>query len=53
VHLSSDGTGGPVIGKFPGYAINLETGERLNIAFGEASELIFLQRGRYGLESYQ
>lgn len=24
---------------FPGYAINLETGERLNIAFGEASNL--------------
>jgi len=23
---------------FPGYAINIETGERLNIAFGEASE---------------
>lgn len=26
-------------GKFPGYAINLETGQRLNIAFGEASSL--------------
>ncbi len=25
------------LSKFPGYAINLETGERLNIAFGEAS----------------
>ncbi len=24
---------------FPGYAINVETGERLNIAFGEASDL--------------
>lgn len=26
-------------GRFPGYAINTETGERLNIAFGEASSL--------------
>lgn len=28
------------MGWFPGYAINLETGERLNIAFGENSALI-------------
>jgi len=27
------------MGWFPGYAINLETGERLNIAFGENSDL--------------
>ena len=25
------------MGWFPGYAINLETGERLNVAFGEDS----------------
>jgi hypothetical protein len=31
-----DGTG---MGWFPGYAINVETGERLNIAFGESSRL--------------
>lgn len=29
----------PGMGWFPGYAINLETGERLNIAYGEASNL--------------
>jgi hypothetical protein len=28
------------MGWFPGYAINLETGERLNIAFGENSALV-------------
>lgn len=32
----ADGTG-TGMGWFPGYAINLETGERLNIAFGEDS----------------
>lgn len=34
-----DGTGQPVRGKgwFPGYAVDVETGERLNIFFGEAS----------------
>jgi len=37
--LRSDDASGPSIKKFPGYAINLETGERLNIAFGESSEL--------------
>lgn len=37
--LRADNASGPSIGKFPGYAINLETGERLNIAFGESSEL--------------
>jgi hypothetical protein len=31
-----DGTG---MGWFPGYAINVETGQRLNIAFGESSRL--------------
>lgn len=31
-----DGTG---MGWFPGYAINVETGERLNIGFGESSRL--------------
>ena len=31
-----DGTG---MGWFPGYAINVETGERLNMAFGESSRL--------------
>ena len=30
---------------FPGYAINVETGERLNIAFGESSQLPF-ENGR-------
>lgn len=34
-----DGTG-TGMGWFPGYAINLETGERLNIAFGENSALV-------------
>lgn len=34
----SDGTGSGM-GWFPGYAINLETGERLNIVFGEDSYL--------------
>src|SRR5690606_23579766 len=33
-----DGTGNGM-GWFPGYAINLETGERLNILFGEDSSL--------------
>ncbi len=33
-----DGTG-TGMGWFPGYAINTETGERLNIAFGESSRL--------------
>ncbi|MGR6088302.1 MAG: hypothetical protein ACU4F9_09000 [Arcticibacter sp.] len=33
-----DGTG-TGLGWFPGYAVNLETGERLNIAFGENSLL--------------
>jgi hypothetical protein len=28
----------PGMGWFPGYAINLETGQRLNVAFGEASD---------------
>ncbi|TND03929.1 MAG: hypothetical protein FD123_3888 [Bacteroidetes bacterium] len=34
-----DGTG-TGMGWFPGYAINVETGERLNIAFGENSALV-------------
>jgi hypothetical protein len=37
------------MGWFPGYAINLETGERLNMAFGENSALsggVFEQHGR-------
>jgi hypothetical protein len=34
-----DGTG-TGMGWFPGYAINLETGERLNMAFGEDSWLV-------------
>ena len=33
-----DGSGNGM-GWFPGYAINVETGERLNIAFGESSRL--------------
>jgi hypothetical protein len=37
--LRSDDGAGPRMGQFPGYAINVETGERLNIAFGESSEL--------------
>ncbi|MBI3518714.1 MAG: hypothetical protein HY062_05090, partial [Bacteroidetes bacterium] len=39
-YLDSAGTGQPFytgLSWFPGYAINLETGERLNIAFGEDS----------------
>lgn len=39
-----DGTG-TGMGWFPGYAINVETGERLNIVFGEDSKLIS-QNGR-------
>ena len=39
-----DGTGNG-FGWFPGYAINVETGERLNIAFGESSRLVE-DRGR-------
>jgi hypothetical protein len=34
-----DGSGTMGMGWFPGYAINLETGERLNMAFGENSWL--------------
>ncbi len=34
-----DGTGTLGMGWFPGYAVNLETGERLNMAFGENSAL--------------
>lgn len=34
-----DMTGTTGMGWFPGYAINLETGERLNMAFGEDSHL--------------
>lgn len=34
-----DGTG-TGMGWFPGYAIDLESGERLNMAFGDASDLI-------------
>ena len=34
-----DGSGTNGMGWFPGYAINLETGERLNIIFGENSSL--------------
>lgn len=34
----ADGSG-TGMGWFPGYAINVETGERLNIAFGESSRL--------------
>ena len=33
------------MGWFPGYAINIETGERLNIVFGESSQLPF-ENGR-------
>lgn len=35
-----DGTGTMGMGWFPGYAINVETGERLNIIFGENSWLV-------------
>ena len=34
-----DGSGTKGMGWFPGYAINLETGERLNLIFGENSSL--------------
>lgn len=34
-----DGSGTTGMGWFPGYAVNLETGERLNMAFGENSWL--------------
>ena len=37
--IRRDAQGNAQLGKFPGYAINLETGERLNIAFGEASNM--------------
>ena len=40
-----DGSGTTGMGWFPGYAINLETGERLNMAFGEDSWLA-LENGR-------
>lgn len=36
---NDDGSGTVGKGWFPGYAVNLETGERLNIAFGEDSWL--------------
>jgi len=39
--ISADSTFDPAftgMGYFPGYAINVETGERLNVAFGEASD---------------
>ncbi|MFN7690119.1 MAG: T9SS C-terminal target domain-containing protein, partial [Bacteroidota bacterium] len=35
-----DGSGTIGMGWFPGYAINVETGERLNMAFGEDSWLV-------------
>jgi len=38
-----DGSGTMGMGWFPGYAVNLETGERLNMAFGENSA--FQQNG--------
>jgi hypothetical protein len=37
--LDADFIGGRGMSWFPGYAINLETGERLNMAFGENSAL--------------
>jgi hypothetical protein len=37
---NADASGTNGMGWFPGYAINLSTGERLNIAFGEDSKLI-------------
>ena len=40
-----DGSGKDGMGWFPGYAINIETGERLNMVFGEDSWLID-QNGR-------
>lgn len=36
---TDDGSGTMGMGWFPGYAVNLETGERLNMAFGENSWL--------------
>jgi hypothetical protein len=36
---------GEGMGWFPGYAINVETGERLNVAFGESS-IMYDQNGR-------
>jgi hypothetical protein len=35
-----DGSGTSGMGWFPGYAVNLETGERLNMAFGENSAFL-------------
>jgi hypothetical protein len=35
-----DNTGTTGMGWFPGYAIDVETGERLNMAFGESSRLV-------------
>lgn len=37
---AADYIGATGMGWFPGYAINLETGERLNISFGENSALV-------------
>jgi hypothetical protein len=37
--MAADYNGATGMGWFPGYAINLETGERLNMAFGENSAL--------------
>jgi PKD repeat protein len=42
---ASDYVGAFGMGWFPGYAINVETGERLNVAFGENSELS-MENGR-------
>lgn len=39
VNGQPDGSGTTGFGWFPGYAINVETGERLNIIFGEDSSL--------------
>jgi hypothetical protein len=40
LELRAGSTGGQIgMGYFPGYAINVETGERLNVAFGEDSWL--------------
>ncbi len=36
---NDDGSGTQGMGWFPGYAVNVETGERLNIIFGENSSL--------------
>jgi len=38
-NIDGDSIGGTGMSYFPGYAINIETGERLNIAFGEDSNL--------------